>query len=100
MPPTATTSEAARVVASNLHARRQAAAKDASDDLFGAKPDTTTPLGEEPKSAPAEKPAKPAPAIVLSFQTIYRGRLITITGEHMTLDQFCDLLDARLGVAE
>jgi hypothetical protein len=96
--PTAQTTEPARVVASNAHARRQAAAKAASDDLFGDRPDATTPLGEAPAPA-AEPPKKPAPAIVLSFQTIYRGRLITITGEHMTLDQFCDLLDARLGVA-
>jgi len=70
--------------------------------------DTTTPLvGKapledvpDPPAAPTQdEPAKPAPAIVLSFQTIYRGRLITITGEHMSLDQFCDLLDRRLGAA-
>lgn len=118
----ATSTEAGRAVASNLQARRQQAAQDARAqsraDLAAQRADTTTPLGQAPpafeteelfsnpapplpaQAAPAADPPKPAPAIVLSFQTIYRGRLITITGEHMSLDQFCDLLDKRLGVPQ
>lgn len=100
MPPTTTTTEAGRAVASNLHVRRMAAAKEAqhdADDLFGERPDTTTPLGEPPPAAPA--PA-PRPVIVLSTTVAYRGRIITISNEGMTLDAFCDMLDKKFGRAE
>jgi hypothetical protein len=80
-------------------ARKRAEAQRAADALNDRRADTTTPLEAPDAAEQAEDKAKPAPAIILSFQTIYRSRLITITGEHMSLDQFCDLLDKRLGAA-
>lgn len=95
----ATTSPAGQAIAANAHARRIAAVQEARDaaraELAATRADTTTPLAES--AAPV---TKPEPLIVLSMSIVYRGRAITITGEHMTLDQFCDMLDRRLGVAE
>jgi hypothetical protein len=54
--------------------------------------DTTTPLAERDKA--------PRPVIVLSTTIAYRGRVITIANEGMTLDAFCDMLDKRFGVSE
>jgi hypothetical protein len=100
-----TTTPAAQAVASNAFARRQQAAAEAraaSADLFPV--DTTTPLvGKAPLEALPEPPTAPAPArpvIVLSTTVAYRGRIITISNDGMTLDQFCDLLDKKFGVAE
>lgn len=67
--------------------------------------DTTTPLGAtreafatetlpDPTVA-TEKPARPI--IVLSTTVAYRGRIITISNDGMTLDQFCDMLDKKFG---
>jgi hypothetical protein len=55
--------------------------------------DTTTPLAEQPAKAPR-------PIIVLSTTVAYRGRVITISNEGMTLDAFCDMLDKKFGVTE
>jgi hypothetical protein len=52
--------------------------------------DTTTPI--EPKA--------PRPIIVLSTTVAYRGRVITISNEGMTLDAFCDMLDKKFGASE
>lgn len=49
-------------------------------------------------TAAAEPPTKRA--VVLSYEVIYRGRKIVINAEGMSLDAFCDMLDARLGRAE
>lgn len=87
-------------IAANAHARRMAAAQEARDtaraELLAQKADVTTPL---PVATPAAEPAKPARTVVLSYTVIYRGRSITINAEGMSLDAFCDMLDARLGVA-
>lgn len=99
----ATSSEAGRAVASNLHARRQQAAADAkrdSESLFGDKPDTTTPLVGKAPMADVPDPPKAKPVIVLSTTVAYRGRIITVSNEGMTLDAFCDMLDKKFGVAE
>jgi hypothetical protein len=102
--PTTTTTEAGRVVASNAFARRQQAAAEsraAAAELFPV--DTTTPLvGKVPLETPPEPPAPKATprTLVMSITILYRGRQITIASEGRTLDQFCDLLDDRLGVAE
>jgi hypothetical protein len=53
--------------------------------------DTTTPLAE---------PKAPRPIIVLSTTVAYRGRVITISNEGMTLDAFCDMLDKKFGASE
>lgn len=89
-------SEAGRAVASNLHAKRMADAK-------AKRADVTTPIPAPPDAealfeddAPA--PAKPAPQIILSITIPYRGRVITISGQGLNLDSFCDMLDKRLGV--
>ena len=110
-----TTTPAGRTVAANALANRQRIAR---EEAAARRADVTTPLhdartpqtdapapatlGKAPLADVPEPPKaeKPAPAIVLSLTTIYRGRQITITGENMTLDQFCDLLDRRLGVAQ
>jgi hypothetical protein len=104
--PTTTTTEAGRVVASNMHARRQQAAAEAraaSAELFPV--DTTTPLvGKAPLEtlpeppAPAAEPAKAARSIALATMITYRDYEITVTATGFTLDQFCDMLDKRLGV--
>lgn len=97
----ATSSPAGQAIAANAHARRIAAVQEAKREahasLVEQRADTTTPLAESAVPAPV---TKPEPLIVLSMSIVYRGRNITITGEHMTLDQFCDMLDRRLGVAE
>jgi len=96
-------SEAGRIVASNLQARRQQAAIDAkrdSESLFGEKPDTTTPLvGKVPLETLPEPPKATKPIIVLSTTVAYRGRIVTISNEGMTLDAFCDMLDKKFGAA-
>jgi hypothetical protein len=53
--------------------------------------DTTTPMAE---------PKAPRPIIVLSTTVAYRGRVITISNEGMTLDAFCDMLDKKFGACE
>lgn len=68
--------------------------------------DATTPLPETVGAVPletlpeptTEKPARPI--IVLSITVAYRGRIVTIANDGMTLDQFCDMLDRKFGVAE
>lgn len=50
-------------------------------------------------AAQAPAPA-PKPVIVLSTTIAYRGRIITISNEGMTLDAFCDMLDKRFGAAQ
>lgn len=68
--------------------------------------DVKTPLvGKAPLEDVPEPPTAPAaptprPIIVLSTTVIYRGRQITISNDGMTLDQFCDILDKKFGVAE
>lgn len=107
--PTTTTTEAGRVVASNMHAHRQQAAAEAKDaaraSLRDDPVDTTTPLvGKAPLEtlpeppAPAAEPAKPARSITLATTVGYRDYEITVTATGFTLDQFCDMLDKRLGV--
>jgi hypothetical protein len=104
--PVAQSTEAGRVVASNAHARRQQAAADAkrdSESLFGERPDTTTPLvGKAPLEDVPEPPKAPEVTprvLVMSITILYRGRQITISSEGRSLDEFCDLLDRRLGAA-
>jgi len=103
-----TTSEAARAVASNAHARRIAAAKEARAQAWAdLRADTTTPLGngtmmptEELPDPPAryleEQPIVEERAITLRTQIQYRGRAIWIESKGMTLDSFCDMIDRRL----
>jgi hypothetical protein len=112
--PVATTTEAGRQVVSPAaqtvinnataeRARKQTEAKRAADALNGRRADTTTPLvGAVPLATIPEPPATAAPKVEkaarrFSLQTTiaYRNREITIACEGLTLDEFCDLLDAR-----
>lgn len=97
--PTTTTSEAGRAVAANAHANRQRIAREEAE---AKRADTTTPLvGRAPLEQLPDPPVAPArPVIVLSTTVAYRGRIVTISNEGMTLDAFCDMLDKRFGVAE
>ena len=53
----------------------------------------------DPPAAPAAEPAaKPARSITLATRVTYRDYEITITATGWTLDQFCDMIDRRLGV--
>jgi uncharacterized membrane protein YccC len=70
-----------------------------------ARPDTTTPLHtgammpteELPDLRKLDQPrSRP---LVLSVTILHRGRMVTISSEGRSLDEFCDLLDSRLGVA-
>lgn len=99
-----TTTESGRVVASNLHARRQQAAaeaKRAAEALNGHRADTTTPLesvGKVPLETPPEPPkaeAKITREFSISTEIAYRGRVLTVAAKGMTIDQFCDLMDDR-----
>jgi hypothetical protein len=70
--------------------------------------DVKTPLGTvgrvpletlpEPPAQPAAEPAKAARSITLATTVGYRDYEITVTATGFTLDQFCDMLDKRLGV--
>lgn len=65
--------------------------------------DIKTPLGATPPAFPTEelpdlRPAAPKPIIVLATTVAYRGRIVTISNDGMTLDAFCDMLDKRFGV--
>jgi hypothetical protein len=104
-----TTSAPALAVASNAHARRIAAAKEARAQAWAdLRADTTTPLGTGTMMPTEELPDPPAPveepapildarAITLRTQIMYRGRAIWIEARGLTLDSFCDMLDTRLG---
>lgn len=91
-------------------ARKRQEAQIAADALNTGRVDTTTPLvGRAPMEqlpdppAPADppaEPAKPARSITLATMITYRDYEITITATGLNLDQFCDMLDRRLGVAE
>jgi hypothetical protein len=119
--PIATTTEAARAVASNVQANRAQQAREARQQAAAEleqqrarRVDTTTPLGtgammpveelpaslrmvEEQAAAPA---VEARPAMTLRTQISYRGRSIWIEAKGMTLDSFCDMLDKRLGKAD
>lgn len=49
------------------------------------------PEPEEPQ--PVELPRRPQ--ITLSTKVRHRGRVITVTATDLTVDRFCDLLDAK-----
>jgi hypothetical protein len=83
-------------------ARKRQEAQRAAEALHGPRVDTTTPLvgavplemlPEPPQAAPAA-PEKKKPTVTLSATVEHRGRLITITVADVTVDRFCDLLDA------
>lgn len=105
------TPAAERVInnATATRAAKLAAAKRAADTL--------TPLGEtpapfaveslpdpplfsasEPAPAPVAPAAPPPRTITLATTVGYRDYRIVVTATGMTLDQFCDMLDKRLGV--
>lgn len=103
--PVATTTQAGRQVLTpeaekilnDRERARQAAAKRA---------DVLTPLGivgKAPLETIPEPPAetqqlasgKTARKFSISTEIAYRGRVLTVTAEGMTIDQFCDLMDDR-----
>lgn len=86
-----------RPVAANELARRRA-------ESAAKRADAITPLTPAVTAAATGLPADDAPpakaAIGISTQVIYRGRIFTLTPDPgMTLNEFCDLLDRRFGVA-
>jgi hypothetical protein len=110
---TATTTQAGRAAvmmgddsrltenATSKFARKREEARQAAETLNGRRADTTTPLvGRASLETLPEPPAPARPIVVLSTTVIYRGRQVTITNDGMTLDQFCDMLDKRFGVAQ
>lgn len=103
MPVTQTT-EAGQRLHNNAtadRAARLAKSKRATDALNAPQDAPLETVGKAPlESLDTAPAAAPRPAIVLSVTIVYRGRQITISNDGMTLDQFCDLLDKRLGVAE
>lgn len=107
--PVATTRDSSRIMhgndpqleenASAKLARKRAEAQRAADALHGPRIDTTTPLvGAVPLETlpepPTAQPDKKKPTVTLSATVEHRGRLITITVADVTVDRFCDLLDA------
>lgn len=111
--PQATTTQAGREVLTpeaeeimNNRERARLSAAKRADVLTPLASDGAPTIGKVPLEsppdppAPATEPKKPAPQIILSVTIPYRGRIITISGEGLNLDSFCDLLDKRLGVAE
>lgn len=112
--PVATTTEAGRQVLTpaaekilnDRERARQAAAKRAGvltplfsdgEPTIGKVPLATLP--EPPaRAAPAAEPKKPARSVTLATTISYRDYDVTITATGMLLDEFCDMLDKRLGV--
>lgn len=104
--PTATSTQAGREILTpeaekilnDRERTRQARLREAAK-----RADVTTPLGSTPPAFELEtlpEPPKAAkPIIVLSTTIAYRGRIVTISNEGMTLDAFCDMLDKRFGAA-
>lgn len=68
-------------------------------DTVGAVPLDTLP---DPPAhpAPAASSAKPARSVTLATTIQYRDYAVTITATGMLLDEFCDMLDKRLGVVQ
>jgi len=105
--PVATTTEAGRQVITP-EARQilneNATARQARLAAAAKRADVLTPLGSPPPAFEVETlpdpPKAQRPIIVLSTTVAYRGRVVTISNEGMTLDAFCDMLDKRFGVAE
>jgi len=111
--PVTTTKAAAHIMAGNdpqidavYSAKREhkrAEAQRAAETLNGYRADTTTPLvGKAPLADVPEPPTQAAPKaeksarkFSLSTTIAYRNREITIVAEGLTLDEFCDLMDAR-----
>lgn len=90
--PTATTSEAARAVATADRAHK--AAQRRADVTTPIKPAFEPETLPDPPSAQATNGKKPAkPLITLSTTVQHRGRVITISATDITVDTFCDLLD-------
>jgi len=105
--PVATTTQAGREVLTPAaekilsdRERKRAEASRAAAAL-NDRPDTTTPLvGHAPLETLPDPPTAPKvekTARRFSLQTTieHRGRAITIVAEGLTLDEFCDLMDAR-----
>lgn len=89
-------------------AEAQAAAEALNDPARYQPVDTKTPMVgrapvetlPDPPAAPAPTPesARPARSVALATTITYRDYAITITATGLNLDQFCDMLDKRLGV--
>lgn len=81
------------------HAQRAAARADTTTPLPRMQTEQLPDLPAEQAQAAAREQSKVKP-LVLSVTILHRGRMITISSEGRSLDQFCDLLDDRLGVAQ
>lgn len=81
----------------NVNDRYRADATTPLSETVGAVPLETLP--EPPaKRAPAAESTKPARSIRLDTMITYRDYEIRVTATGYTLDEFCDLIDKRLGV--
>jgi hypothetical protein len=77
-------------------ARKQAEAKAARDALNGYRADTTTPLiGKAPLEELFADDAPDLPCIEIQTTVEHRGRSFTVVARGYTLDQLCDMLEAR-----
>lgn len=107
MPEVATTTPASRATVAHAdRARKQAEAERAAEALNGYRADTTTPLetvGKAPLADVPEPPraerAKAARSFTFSTEIAYKGRVITVHAQGMTLSEFSALLDAHGFVA-
>lgn len=69
----------------------ESAEQDASPLLVGK-----APLADVPDPPAQAAPAKaPARTFSIATEIAYRGRILTVTAQGMTIDQFCDLMDDR-----
>jgi len=69
-----------------------AAPRLAPDEEIDGSP--TLPIADERAEPPATNGTAKKPAITLSTTVQHRGRIITITATDITVDRFCDLLEA------
>lgn len=80
----------------NVNDRYRADVSTPLPETVGAVPLDTLP--EPPAAMPAATQQKPPRAVTLATTINYRDYDVTITATGMLLDEFCDMLDKRLGV--
>lgn len=105
---TTTANEAGRVVAGANIAHKRELARQSAGRINGDAIVQTQDIASQPTPLVGRAPLETIPDLPAAiddrdgqhdYRPGYRGRQITISNDGMTLDQFCDLLDKRLGVA-
>lgn len=81
----------------NINDRYRADVTTPLPETVGAVPLDTIP-DPPTRRAPATESTRPARSVTLATTISYRDYDVTITATGMLLDEFCDMIDKRLGV--